>query len=110
MFDPLPRAPVSRTVLAVEDNTTLRKLIVMLLGGVDHRVLEAEDGVEAARILNTDVPIDLLLTDVVLPRGLSGPQVARSARHARPNLKVLFMSGYTRTHWEKPVVSAQRIS
>jgi CheY-like chemotaxis protein len=61
-----------------------------------YRVLEAADAREALTILNSDVHIDLLFTDVVLPGGMNGRQLADAAALRRPGLKVLFTTGYTR--------------
>ncbi len=60
-----------------------------------YRVLEAEDGPAALKVLNDDPDIDLLLTDVVMPGGMSGAELASKARERRPDLKVLYTSGYT---------------
>ncbi|MCH9051088.1 MAG: response regulator, partial [Proteobacteria bacterium] len=57
--------------------------------------LEAEDGAAALKRLDDHPDIDLLLTDVVMPGGMGGPDLARNARERRPDLKVLFTSGYT---------------
>jgi CheY-like chemotaxis protein len=59
-----------------------------------HRPLEASDGPAALTILQSNIPIDLLITDVGLPGGLNGRQVADAARVWRPNLEVLFITGY----------------
>ncbi len=59
-----------------------------------YRALEAADGASGLKILQSDVRIDLLVTDVGLPGGLNGRQVADAARLLRPQLKVLFVTGY----------------
>jgi CheY-like chemotaxis protein len=59
-----------------------------------YRALEAEDGASALRILSSEARIDLLITDVGLPGGINGRQVADAARVARPRLKVLFITGF----------------
>jgi CheY-like chemotaxis protein len=74
----------------------VRKLAVRMLTGLGYRVLEAEDGLAAVQILKAGGQIDLLFTDVVLPKGVSGADLARQAQEERPGLKVLYMSGYTR--------------
>jgi len=85
----------SETVLAVEDDEMVRKVVSGFLGRHGYRVLTAANGEEALRICREhDGPIHLLLTDVVMP-GLSGKETAKQARELRPELKVLFMSGYT---------------
>ena len=85
----------TETILLVEDEAAVRKLAAMILQSHGYRVIEAEDGVEALRIcrLQQD-PIHLLLSDVVLPR-VSGPSVAERMVDFKPEIKVLFMSGYT---------------
>jgi PAS domain S-box-containing protein len=84
------------TILVVEDDDLVRKLAVRVLSGLGYHVLEAGDGIAALALLPEISHIDLLLTDVVLPRGLSGPDVAKMFLEARPATKVLYMSGYTR--------------
>ena len=66
------------------------------LGGLGYRVLIARDGPEAMRILESDASIDLLFTDVVMPKGMSGRQLADLALSKRPKLAVLFTTGYSR--------------
>ena len=85
----------SETILVVEDEKTLREVTVALLQGAGYRVLEAKDPEEALRIItDSDPPIDLLLTDVVMP-GRSGADLATEGRKRRPRLRSVFMSGYT---------------
>ena len=83
-----------RRVLIVDDDTPVRMLVRSVLQRSGYTVLEAQNGGEAV-LLAEEHPgaIDLLITDVVLPR-MSGPQLAERQRRARPELKVLFMSGY----------------
>jgi CheY-like chemotaxis protein len=80
-------------VLVVEDESVVRQLIVEVLGDLGYRALEASDGPSALRILQSQQRVDLLVTDIGLP-GLNGRQLADGARTTRPNLKVLFMTGY----------------
>ncbi|MDE2405172.1 MAG: PAS domain S-box protein [Sphingomonadales bacterium] len=80
-------------VLVIEDEFLVRGLIVEVLEELGYRVIEANDGPTGLDVLQTDQPIDLLLTDIGLP-GLNGRQVADAARVTRPGLKVLFMTGY----------------
>jgi signal transduction histidine kinase len=91
-----PVARPGETVLVVEDDAALRKLISRLLAALGYGVIEAEDAPTALNLLDQTERIDLLLTDVVLPKGMSGPALAREARSRRPGLKSLYMSGYTR--------------
>ncbi|MGK2910637.1 MAG: ATP-binding protein, partial [Sphingobium sp.] len=82
------------TVLVIDDEPTVRMLIVEVLEEAGYKALEAEDGPSGLRILNSDTRIDLLITDVGLPGGMNGRQVADAARIARQGLKVLFVTGY----------------
>ena len=84
----------NETVLAVEDNDILRRLLVKQLGNLGYRVLEAMNAQTAIDILKRDDRIDLLLTDIVLPGGMNGPDLARAAGKMRGDLKVLFTSGF----------------
>jgi CheY-like chemotaxis protein len=82
-----------RTVLVVEDEPLVRLHIVDVLTDLGYKALEANDGPTGLRILQSPQRIDLLITDIGLP-GLNGRQVADAARVTRPDLKVLFMTGY----------------
>jgi len=82
------------TVLVVDDEPTVRLLMVDALQDAGYRVLEAADGPGGRKILQSEVRIDLLLTDVGLPGGMNGRQLADAGRVLRPNLKVLFITGY----------------
>ncbi len=86
-------APDRGTVLVVEDDATVRTLVVELLEELGYRTLEAADGIAGLQVLQSDQRIDLLVTDIGLP-GLNGRQVADGGRATRPDLKVLFMTGY----------------
>ena len=81
------------TVLVVEDDPVVRGLIVDVLADLGYGALEAADGTAGVAILQSNRRIDLLVTDMGLP-GLNGRQVADAGRASRPNLKVLFMTGY----------------
>jgi CheY-like chemotaxis protein len=65
-----------------------------VLEDLGYRAIEAADGVSGLQVLQSNVRIDLLITDVGLPNGMNGRQVADAARVARPGLKVLFITGY----------------
>ena len=82
------------TVLVVDDERTVRMLVVEVLEDLGYLALEAGDGPAGLKLLQSDVPIDLLITDVGLPGGLNGRQLADAARLTRPALKVLFITGY----------------
>ncbi|MEA2314026.1 MAG: two-component system, cell cycle sensor histidine kinase and response regulator CckA [Solirubrobacteraceae bacterium] len=90
----LHESPTASTLLLVEDEAALRKLVVMMLEEAGHVVLQAGNGLDAIAISEHHRGrIDLLITDVVMPR-LSGPELAQRLRGLRPGLDVLFMSGY----------------
>nr|WP_232793286.1 PAS domain-containing protein [Caulobacter hibisci] len=82
------------TVLVVDDEPTVRMLIVDALQELGYACIEAADGPTGLRLLQSDARIDLLITDVGLPGGLNGRQVADAARDLRPDLKVMFITGY----------------
>jgi signal transduction histidine kinase/ActR/RegA family two-component response regulator len=84
------------TVLVVEDHEDLRAYSAGAVREMGYRVFEAADAKAALAILDTGVSIDLLFTDVVLPGGMNGRQLADAAIKSRPDLKVLFTTGYTR--------------
>ncbi len=87
------RAEHGEVVLVVEDETAVRDLVVDVLGELGYRAVEAADGPSGLKLIQSDMQIDLLVTDVGLP-GLNGRQLADAARRQRPKLKVLFMTGY----------------
>ncbi|WP_271069040.1 PAS domain-containing sensor histidine kinase [Caulobacter sp. NIBR1757] len=82
------------TILVVDDEPTVRMLIVDSLTELGYACAEAADGPSALTVLQGSAPIDLLITDVGLPGGLNGRQVADAARALRPGLKALFITGY----------------
>jgi signal transduction histidine kinase/CheY-like chemotaxis protein len=82
------------TVLIVDDEPTVRLLVTEVLDDCGYHSIEAADGPTALRILRSNVGIDLLITDLGLPGGLTGRQVADLAREARKDLKVLFITGF----------------
>jgi signal transduction histidine kinase len=84
----------SARILVVEDNPRLRKMSVAMLSGDGYAVAEAGDGREALLRLEDAGPFQLMITDVGLPGGMNGAEVAAVARMRQPNLHVLFMSGY----------------
>ncbi|MQQ33944.1 response regulator [Pseudomonas sp. SZ57] len=98
-FDDSPlQVPASstgdETILVVDDEPAVRLLIVELLEDLGYVVLQAERGADALTILQSKAAIDLLITDVGLPGGMNGRQVADAARDVRPDLKILFVTGY----------------
>jgi PAS domain S-box-containing protein len=89
-----PRAGSGETVLIVDDEPSVRMLVTEVLSELGYTAIEAADGASALRVLRSDVRIDLLVTDVGLPGGMNGRQLADFGRIARPNLRVLFITGY----------------
>ncbi len=84
----------TKTILIVEDEELLREMERSFLEGCGHRVLEADSGGKALDIWKEeDGKIDLLLTDIVLPRGMSGLELARRLFERQPGLKVIFTTG-----------------
>jgi PAS domain S-box-containing protein len=86
----------SETILVVEDDHTLRAYAVESLAEHGYRVLAAATAGEALKILEAGDMVDLLFTDIVMPGGINGRQLADDAVRRRPGLKVLFTTGYTR--------------
>jgi PAS domain S-box-containing protein len=84
------------SVLVVEDDDALRAYTIEILKELGYRVLEAPSGAGALAMLDRESDIDLLFTDIVMPGGLNGRQLADEALRRRPGLKVLFTTGYTR--------------
>jgi CheY-like chemotaxis protein len=89
-----PRTNAGETVLVVDDEPTVRMLVVEVLEELGYIPIEAADGAAGLKILQSGVPIDLLVTDVGLPGGMNGRQMADAARLVRPGLKTLFITGY----------------
>jgi two-component system, cell cycle sensor histidine kinase and response regulator CckA len=86
----------SETILLVEDEPVLRELAKVILHDYDYRVLEACSGVEALKVFEeNDGKIDLLLTDMVMPEGMSGRELAQELKSRKPELKVIYTSGYS---------------
>jgi CheY-like chemotaxis protein len=94
--EPVPEGQKSETLLVVEDDHDVRAYSVESLRELGYRVLEAHDGPSALRVLEQEQNISLLFTDVVLPGGMTGAQLAAQARGLRPSLNVLFTTGYAR--------------
>ncbi|HEX7775433.1 MAG TPA: PAS domain S-box protein [Parvibaculum sp.] len=85
----------SETILIVEDDELVRTYVEGQLVSLGYNVVPAVNGVGALEIIRARDDIDLLFTDVVMPGGLNGPQLAAEAKKVRPGLRVLFTSGYT---------------
>lgn len=84
----------SEAILLVDDNQTLMAVARRHLAALGYKVICAASGPEALTILESGEAVDLLFTDIVMPEGMSGYQLAEAARHLRPGLRVLFTSGY----------------
>ncbi|MBV4551391.1 PAS domain-containing protein [Pseudomonas sp. SWRI102] len=95
-----PAANAGETVLLVEDEPAVRMLVLDLLHALGYTALEAEEAKQAIALLESRQRIDLLVTDVGLP-GMNGRQLAEIARQHRPDLKVLFMTGYAQKATER---------
>jgi two-component system cell cycle sensor histidine kinase/response regulator CckA len=89
-----PTLPAGSTVLLVEDEDAVRRMVASMLTDAGYRVLVAENASAAIVLADAEERIDILLTDVVMP-GLSGPDLASLLTELRPDLRVLFVSGYT---------------
>ncbi|WP_244876899.1 ATP-binding protein [Acidocella facilis] len=89
-----PRASHGETVLVVDDEPSVRMLVMEVLEELGYAAIEAADGPAGLRVLQSDMRIDLLVTDVGLPGGMNGRQMADAARATRPALNVLFITGY----------------
>ena len=91
---PLTLLEDDKTVLVVDDEATVRMLVTDVLKDSGYSVVEAGDGPSGFKILSSDTKIDLLITDVGLPGGMNGHQLAEAGRDFRPGLKTLFITGY----------------
>jgi len=88
-----------QTILVVEDAEAVRKLVCTMLSHDGYQCLEASDGAEALEVVERAGDIHLVLTDVVMPQ-MGGPELARHLAVRRPDVRIIFMSGYT----EDPLV------
>jgi len=82
------------TILVVDDEPTVRMLLTDVLGDLGYTVLEAGDSLSGLQLLRSDLHIDLLVTDVGLPGGMNGRQLADAGRELRPGMRTLFITGY----------------
>ena len=85
----------TETILVVEDNPDVRRLVRRQLTELGYTVHESGNGPEALKLLHSAFPIDLMFTDVIMPEGMTGYELASMARECRPGMKILFTSGYT---------------
>lgn len=91
---PAMRAEAGETVLVVDDEPTVRLLVTEVLEDLGYTAVEAADAASGLKVLQSDIRIDLLITDVGLPGGMNGRQMVDAAREKRRTLKVLFITGY----------------
>jgi CheY-like chemotaxis protein len=91
----------SELILVVEDDALVRRHVASLLGGLGYGVLEATAATPAMELLAANPDITLLFTDIVMPGGMNGVDLAKRAQSLRPDLKVLFTSGYAESAVEK---------
>jgi two-component system, cell cycle sensor histidine kinase and response regulator CckA len=86
-----------KTILVVDDEPEIRKLVGAMVGQFGYNALTADSGEHALTLYKNHGPIELLITDVVAP-GMSGPMLADKLTALQPGLRVLFISGYDNTH------------
>ncbi|MGN2251339.1 PAS domain S-box protein [Frateuria sp. GZRe14] len=89
-----PQACANEAVLVVDDEPTVRMLVGEVLRELGYTAIEAGDAASALRVLQSQARVDLLVTDIGLPGGIGGRQLADTARASRPTLRVLFITGY----------------
>jgi CheY-like chemotaxis protein len=90
---PTPRG--TETILVVEDDALVRGYVIAQLESLGYTTLAAADGAGALALVDRDAAFDLLFTDVIMPGGMNGRQLADAIRKRRPSLNVLYTSGYT---------------
>ncbi|MFA1622817.1 PAS domain S-box protein [Rhizobium mongolense] len=105
--EPLPGG--SETILVVEDDARVRRVVVARLSSMGYNILEAENAQRAVEILTREENVALLFTDIVMPGGITGDELARKARILRPGIAVMLTSGYSEPGVAgRDMVSAQR--
>jgi PAS domain S-box-containing protein len=88
------RVGQGETVLVVDDEPTVRMLVMEVLSDLGYRAIEARDGVEGLKVLQSSQRVDLLVTDIGLPGGIDGRQLGEAARACRAGLRILYITGY----------------
>jgi CheY-like chemotaxis protein len=87
-----------KLILVVEDDLPVRITVVNMLTELGYRTIEAANGAEALALIDENPDIDLVFTDMVLPAGLSGAEIASEARKRLPDIRILFTSGYSENY------------
>jgi CheY-like chemotaxis protein len=87
-------------VLVTEDDPDVLAVAVETLRGLGYEVYSARNATEALAILQDDMPIDVLFTDIVMPNGMNGVELGQEARRLRPNIRILLSSGYSRISFQ----------
>ncbi|WP_161966148.1 MHYT domain-containing protein [Steroidobacter cummioxidans] len=91
---PIKHSDVSWNILMAEDDPSVAGIVEVMLADLGHHVLRAGNAEEAMRILHSKAPIDVLLSDVIMPGGINGVELAKQAEQLRPGIKILLSSGY----------------
>jgi CheY-like chemotaxis protein len=94
-FGPLLLLPGRKTILVVEDDPLVRDYVIAQLGGLGYKTLIASEAEAALALVDHGAAFDLLFTDMVMPGGMNGRELAEAVRKRRPGVKVLYTSGYT---------------
>ena len=94
LSDGAPANGSGETILVVEDNSDIRRAVAIQLADMGFAPIEAESGATALELLDAGIDIDLMLTDIMMPGGIDGRELARRARNLRANLPIIYMSGY----------------
>jgi signal transduction histidine kinase/ActR/RegA family two-component response regulator len=100
----------SETVLLVEDDAMVRRHVEALITALGYRTVVAENGAAALAFLGSGEGVDLVFTDVVMPGGMSGRDLADAARRLRPGIKILFTSGYTNEMFAASAPEAEQLA
>jgi CheY-like chemotaxis protein len=103
------RAEDGATVLVIDDEVALLAIIADVLEENGFKVLTVSDGPAGLDLLRSSEPIDVLITDIRLPKGMNGREVAEAALVVRPQLKILFMTGYAGSAFEGEAASVSGV-
>jgi CheY-like chemotaxis protein len=95
VVEPAPQLGHNETILAVEDSAGLREVLVRQLTSAGYHVLQAGEAASALDTIDSDIAVDLLLTDIVMPGGMNGRELARVAAERRSGLKILLTTGFS---------------